>query len=847
MAKHCIRVWGRAAATLLAPLLIAAAGLTACNYKADPANGVDGGVPGGPGGGGGGGGDTPGQPGATVALKHPSRSSTIALTDDGFLVVMVNPDDNSISIFKTSDNSRVAKLTTGGEPSSVVAAPDNQTVYVANRADATVVKVTGIDTLKPQVSGMVSVGSEPAGLALSPTGAKLFVAEFAQGRVSVIDTGSMSVTGTIEAPVHPRALAVTNNGDLDDNDERLLVPEFFGEPVAGKEAKDDGRGGRIRMYHVSDLTPDMPILLASLDSGFAKGGAGTTNVTTSPNQLTSISILDTRVFVTSVSASPEGPPRFDNNVFPVVYVADLSTHMEVRTAAGTTNLARKVFDAVPAPSATSPRFALGDLSDMAFVPGKNIAYAVSRAADAVQRVVWGADGVQVGSTQNTQIDVLGNTTIGNCQAPTGVVATEDATKLYVNCWVSRRLGIIDLKGQALQTTVEASPAPDNAADQSRQRGKRFFFTGRGRWSNAGSNGAKGGEGWSSCGSCHPDGQTDNVTWSFAAGPRQTISMVGSFSHGSGTQKQRIFNHSGIFDEMHDFEANTRGVSGGLGAITNATDLTQCNSLTGETAVAPLPGGLAAPAKELADNSACKHKDWDDIDNFVRALRPPRAIVADAAAVAHGRTLFEQGGCAKCHGGAGWTVSRRFYTPSTAVNTALATDATQSLFAPPSIFPATWSYQTKQIATQPIIGADATGPAEAAVVAPAQAACVLRNVGTFGDGVGGNAGTTDALERKPDGTRAQGRGGYNIPSLYGLALRGPYLHHGQAPTLEVLFTDSRWAFHTGAGAANFLAGAKPGDADVQDLKAFLLSIDASQPEVAIPTQNGISFDACPAGP
>src|SRR5262249_12448831 len=162
-----------------------------------------------------------------------------------------------------------------------------------------------------------------------------------------------------------------------------------------------------------------------------------------------------------------------------------------------------------------------------------------------------------------------------------------------------------------------------------------------------------------------------------------------FSHGSGTQKRRIFNHSGIFDEMHDFEGNTRGVSGGLGAITNATDPTQCNSLTGETAVAPLPAGLGAPAKELADASVCMHKDWDDIDNFVRTLRPPRAIVADATTVARGRTLFDQGGCAKCHGGAGWTVSRRFYTPSSATNAALATDVKQSVFTAPNIFPATW--------------------------------------------------------------------------------------------------------------------------------------------------------------
>ena len=96
-------------------------------------------------------------------------------------------------------------------------------------------------------------------------------------------------------------------------------------------------------------------------------------------------------------------------------------------------------------------------------------------------------------------------------------------------------------------------------------------------------------------------------------------------------------------------------------------------------------------------------------------------------------------------------------------------------------------------------------------------CVIRNVGTFG--VPGNTSRTDALEKKPDATRAQGRGGFNVPSLYGLALGAPYLHHGQANTLEALFDDPKWVLHLRAGNPNFL---KTGNAVQQknDLIAFL---------------------------
>src|SRR5439155_3744338 len=158
-----------------------------------------------------------------------------------------------------------------------------------------------------------------------------------------------------------------------------------------------------------------------------------------------------------------------------------------------------------------------------------------------------------------------------------------------------------------------------------------------------------------------------------------------------------------------------------------------------------------PAKEVADDPTvanCGNKDWDDIDNFVRTIRPPGRIRSADASVANGRTLFESGQCAKCHGGPGWTLSRRFYVPESTTNATLAT--TDFVIPPVPPFVATWSYPDtsmprKQISPQPIIPSDATGPAEAASIGPNEIACVLRNVGTFG--IPGDTAATDALELK----------------------------------------------------------------------------------------------------
>src|SRR5262249_32956982 len=169
-----------------------------------------------------------------------------------------------------------------------------------------------------------------------------------------------------------------------------------------------------------------------------------------------------RLYVTSVSASPEGPAHFDNNVFPVVYVADLTSAQEIRDASGTTNLARKVYDAIPNPSAQAPRFVPGELADLDFLGASNVAYPIGRAGDGMIRVTFG-DTVTIGSTQNAEIDLAGNDTIGKCQAPTGLAIDETTGHAYVNCWVTRRLGIVDFATQSLTATVEASPAPADAS------------------------------------------------------------------------------------------------------------------------------------------------------------------------------------------------------------------------------------------------------------------------------------------------------------------------------------------------------------------------------------------------
>ena len=67
--------------------------------------------------------------------------------------------------------------------------------------------------------------------------------------------------------------------------------------------------------------------------------------------------------------------------------------------------------------------------------------------------------------------------------------------------------------------------------------------------------------WSSCGSCHPDGLADGVTWIFGTGPRQTKPLDGMFNKFTNMEDQGLLNWNAIRGSNTDFNNNSRGVQG----------------------------------------------------------------------------------------------------------------------------------------------------------------------------------------------------------------------------------------------------------------------------------------------
>ena len=789
-------------------------------------------------------------------LQRPSRSSTIALADDGAHVAMVNPDDGSLSVFETSDNSRTAKVATGARPGerrdrAGLARPRTSSNRARRHGRA-----RHRHRRRHARGRRDRAGRRRADRARAVADRQAAVRRRVRREPRVGDRHGDDDGDVSRSPSIARARSlVTNNGDTNDDDETLIVAAVLRH--AGRRRRSARTTAAPATSGCASLArPRRPPKDISARADRQRLPGRRRRDEPDRARVAEPARRDRdrngRVYVTSVAASPEGPTRFDNNVFPVVYVADLATRdgsarRERHGQPRAQDLRRD-----PEPVGDEPALHPGRaLRPRLRRRSSNVAYAIGRAGDVMVRVTFGDDRRRSARRRTRRSISRATTTIGQCQAPTGVAIDHGAQRAYVNCWVTRRLGVVDLASADADRDGRIGAAADRRRrDQSAQRGKRFYFTGRARWSAAVANGAKGGEGWSSCGSCHPDGLTDNITWSFNAGPRQTTSQDGTFSHGAGAQKQRMLNWTAIFDEHHDFERNTRDVSGGLGAITTAASLADCGQLDKETQVDLKPGGVAIGGLAEAAQGARRRSDRRDVRpqglgrhrratsrrsrRSTRSARPIRRGRARSPAVRR-RRLREVPRRRGLDGVAPvLRAGEREPRPRSRPRRSRARRSSRT----------TWMYDNGATPAHADLGAagdrdrgrDRSRRARARSRSARPRACCATSARSACPATRARPTRSSCASLNGARVRAEGRAGFNVPSLYGLALGAPYLHHGQAPTLTICSRTRAWGFHTNAGNANFSVDARAAP-KLDDLIAFLLSIDATTPEIDAADRSG----------
>ena len=131
--------------------------------------------------------------------------------------------------------------------------------------------------------------------------------------------------------------------------------------------------------------------------------------------------------------------------------------------------------------------------------------------------------------------------------PSGVVVSKDGKRAYANNEANFSVTAMNLETNTVHrpaTSPRASPRRRARFEHAILVGKLAFFTALGIPDNGifdtpirdfnplNFRGKQSKDAWSSCGSCHPDGLADGVTWFFGTGPRQTKPLDGMFSKGT---------------------------------------------------------------------------------------------------------------------------------------------------------------------------------------------------------------------------------------------------------------------------------------------------------------------------
>lgn len=753
----------------------------------------------------------------------------VAITPDDQKAFVTNAGDSSVSVI---DLSRMQLLLNGNaikvgtEPRGIAVTPNGKYAFVANHTQGTV-SVISVENLV--VVNTVAVGGNPMAIAITNDGdtddrdesvvVTRFFSEvidpinrpdgFNDSKHAKVDYFTVASSLSSNPVVNQYTLApIANSGFTADRRQFCRntrdVLQNNGDPSNGNKtvffnAGADGTGDGASKLDNPVFCPDINSTDASPTGVIAKSPEGVY-----PNQLFSALIRNGVLYLPNIGASPEPPVKFNVNIQALVSAVNLSNGTEVFT---NLNDQIKVEKQPGTPANTTPanesldRLFGNDLVAIDANLAGDTFLVVSRGGNYVMRATLASDGkLDIAATTGVVRYKTGN-------IPSGVVISSDGKRAYTNNEVSTSITAINLETNSVMKRDISSSEPPTPGTQKHRNvlGKLAFYTALGLpdkldTNNDGSfdyairdieplafRGKASDNAWSSCASCHEDGHTDNVTWIFPTGPRQTIALEGTFANDNPAD-QRILNWSGVRGSITDFNNNARAVQGGVGFANEAGNSGKVFN--------------HGPTKGISD-ALDAMTEW--VANAVRTPNMP--VMASTFDLSVGRQVFIEN-CSACHGGKKWTKSS---IVAYATNPTFAFDPLGANFFTPDL-------------NRPLDpNLEVKGPQIFKLSTPTGAITFLDNVGTRDAanpleirGAGNIAG------QSTQGFDSLGGAGFNTPSLLGVAYHSPYLHDGSAVTLDDVF-----ARHTLPAAAGATIKATIGDpVKLKALQDFVRSIDDS---------------------
>ncbi len=521
-----------------------------------------------------------------MAPPSPQPARALALSEKGQLLLVANPESNSVTLIDTAGRFVVKEIAVGSDPRSVAVDDRQRRAFVANKGSNS---VSVLDLAVQETIQEIAVGDRPVGVALSPDGRILAVTESGADQVRFIETGTLIVLASVPVADRPYGLCFTPDGRA------LLVSHLL--------------SGQLTVLPVRPYRTHLPLILAGQepapvqDVELAQHGhqawpypAFTIN--TLPNVAPAPSVVlnpaGTRAYLPQTMANGQGlNTRFDRTVFPKVSVINLETWSHQSS------------EHVPLPETDQP---VGLPWDVDVSPDGSELWVVNAASNDVSIVDISNPAIP---RRKAHVKVGDN--------PRSILLSPDGETAYVNNSLAGTVSIIDtgtytVTGVITSTNIPLPPLLLN--------GKRLFHSSaRPELARAA---------WIACNSCHIEGELDGRTWQLQfTGPvppgepavltRNTTSLLGMIE----TYPLRW---SAEWDESADSEFAIRFEQFGEGLI---------------------DGSMHPP---LGTPNQGRSPELDSLAAFIDSLVLPARSHVLTPAEQRGQIIFESAGtgCATCH-------------------------------------------------------------------------------------------------------------------------------------------------------------------------------------------------------
>ncbi|HKU12797.1 MAG TPA: PA14 domain-containing protein [Steroidobacteraceae bacterium] len=541
-----------------------------------------------------------------LTANRPTASSSIAFETRaaGNRVWVVNADNDTATVINAVTNAKVAEVAVGTAPRSVAVAPNGR-IWVTNKRAAT---ISVIDPGSLAVVQTIALprAAQPYGIVFDPTGVAAYVVCESLGTVIKLDPVSGAVLGTVNVGANPRHLSMSADG------QSIYVSRFITPPLPGESTgvvQTGARGAEVVLMSTSPFAAVRTVMLAHSDvPDFETQGRGI------PNYLgaAAISPDGTQAWVPSKQDNiARGSLRDGRNLDFQNTVRAVSSRIDM--AAGVEDSGARI-DHDNAGLASAVAYdPLGVYLFVALETSRQVAV-----VDAHGR--WEVFRIDVG------------------RAPQGLVVAPDGSKLFVNNFMDRTVGIYDLRPLLQNGSTDVPLYANRAAVTTEKltatvlKGKQLFYDARDpRLAR---------DAYMSCATCHNDGGSDGRVWDLTGmgeGLRNTISLNGraGMSHG-------FLHWSANFDEVQDFEGQIRSLAGGTGLMSNAAFATRTQPLG--TAKAGVSADLDALAAYVASLNTFSQSPYRNANGTL------------TTAATAGRTVFQNAGCGSCHAGTNFTDS-----------------------------------------------------------------------------------------------------------------------------------------------------------------------------------------------